>query len=181
MIPATRNPSTGPAQARQKMGYEFRMFRFERDVLRRPPADSFARDRAIRFQDVDAAGIIFYPRALELCHDLYVDFLAAAGQPLHVALKGPWLAPIRHAEADYLKPLRFGDHVEVAIVAAHLGPGTPATEVTLGFRIAALPDKEPAIVVQSVHTFVTRERFERTPVPEELVAALRSAGVPVHA
>ncbi len=153
------------------------MFRFERDRLRQARGGSFARERAIRFQEVDAAGIIFYPRALELCHDLYVEFLADAGHPLHQALAGPWLAPVRHAEADYLKPLRFGDRVEVAIVAAHLGPSVPPTEVTLGFRIAVLPSREPAIIVQSVHTFVTRERFERTPVPEELIIALDSAGV----
>jgi 1,4-dihydroxy-2-naphthoyl-CoA hydrolase len=153
------------------------MFRFERDRLRQIRGGGFARERAIRFQDVDAAGIIFYPRALELCHDLYVEFLADAGQPLHVALSGPWVAPIRHVEADYLRPLRFGDRVEVAIVAAHVGPSVPPTEVTLGFRIASLPGHEPAIVVQSVHTFVTRDRFERTPVPEELIAALDAAGV----
>jgi acyl-CoA thioesterase FadM len=153
------------------------MFRFERDRLRQPRGGSFARERAIRFQEVDAAGIIFYPRALELCHDLYVEFLADAGQPLHQALAGPWLAPVRHAEADYLKPLRFGDRVEVAIVAAHLGPSVPPTEVTLGFRIALLPSRDAAIIVQSVHTFVTRERFERTPVPEELIIALDGAGV----
>jgi len=157
------------------------VFRFEREVLRRPPAGSFARQSAVRFQDVDAAGIIFYPRALELCHDLYVEFLAAAGHPLHVTLKGPWLAPIRHAEADYMKPLRFGDRIEVAIVAAHLGPDNPPTEVTLGFRIVRLPENDPAIVAQSVHTFVTRQRFERTPVPDELIEALRNAGISIEA
>jgi 1,4-dihydroxy-2-naphthoyl-CoA hydrolase len=163
------------------MGYGFLMFRFEREVLKNPRGGSFARERAVRFQDVDAAGIIFYPRALELCHDLYVDFLADAGHPLHTALKGPWIAPIRHVEADYMKPLRFGDRVEVALVAAHLGPSAPATEVTLGFRITTLPDRVPAIVAQSVHTFVTRETFQRTPVPEELVTALRAAGFALSA
>jgi len=154
------------------------MFRFERDVLRSARAGSFARERPIRFQDVDAAGIIFYPRALELCHDLYVEFLAEAGQPLHVALKGPWIAPVRHAEADYVKPLRFGDRVEVALVAAHFGPSTPATEVTLGFRIAVFPDRAPAILAQTVHTFVTRDRFERCAVPDWLREALRAVTEP---
>jgi len=153
------------------------MHRFERERLRQPRSPGFVRERAVRFQDVDAAGIIFFPRAFEICHDLYVEFLAEAGQPLHEALRGPWLAPVRHAEADYIKPLRFGDRIEVAIVAAHLGPSVPPTEVTLGYRVAILPKKEPALVVQSVHTFVTRERFERTPVPDEIVSALERAGM----
>lgn len=153
------------------------MFRFERERLRQPRGGAIARERAIRFQDVDAAGIIFYARALDLCHDLYVEFMAEAGKPLDAALRGPWLAPIRHVEADYIKPLRFGDRVEVAIVAAHLGPALPPTEITLGFRIALLPERSAAIVVQSVHTFVTRDTFERTPVPEEISSALLAAHV----
>lgn len=153
------------------------MFRFERDALKRATSPGFARERPIRFQDVDAAGIIFYARAFELCHDLYVEFLADAGLPLHESLQGSIIAPVRHAESDYLRPLRFGDRVEVALVAAQLGPAAQPTEVTFGFRIAKLPTREPAILVQSVHTFVTRERFERTEVPAELARALNAAGL----
>src|SRR5690242_13370475 len=129
------------------------MFRFERDELRQSNDAGYARERAIRFQDVDAAGIIFYARAFELCHDLYVEFLNEVGLPLHESLKGPLIAPIRHAESDYLRPLRFGDRVEVALVAARPGPASPPTEVTFGFRISKLPAREPSILVQSVHTF----------------------------
>jgi 1,4-dihydroxy-2-naphthoyl-CoA hydrolase len=153
------------------------MFRFERDELKHSGSQGFARERPIRFQDVDAAGIIFYARAFDLCHDLYVEFLSEAGLPLHESLAGPLIAPIRHAEADYRRPLRFGDRVEVALVAAHLGPAVPRTEVTLGFRISKLPAREPAILVQSVHTFVTRDRFERAEVPVAFARALNAAGV----
>ncbi|HEY3498401.1 MAG TPA: acyl-CoA thioesterase, partial [Polyangiaceae bacterium] len=112
------------------------MFRFERARLLQRSETAFAMELPIRFQDVDAAGIIFYPRVLELCHDTYVEFLASSGHPLQEALKGPWIMPIRHAEADYLRPLRFGDRVEVAIVAAQMGPRQPPTEVTLGYHIS---------------------------------------------
>jgi acyl-CoA thioesterase FadM len=81
------------------------------------------------------------------------------------------LAPVRHAEADYLKPLRFGDRVEVALVAAHLETMPNPTEVTLGFRIAHT-DGDPAILCQTIHTFVERKTFSRTAVPDELRKAL---------
>jgi len=149
------------------------MHRFERDTLRRRPDSAFAGERAIRFQDVDAAGIIFYPRLLEYCHDTLVDFYAAAGAPLHENLRAPtWLAPIRHAEADYFKPLRFGDRIEVAIVAAVLAD----SEVALGFRIARSEGGEVCAVVQSVHTFVEPRTFQRCPVPEPLRAAFLRIG-----
>jgi 1,4-dihydroxy-2-naphthoyl-CoA hydrolase len=153
------------------------MFRFDRDELKRSVNHGYARERAIRFQDVDAAGIIFFARAFELCHDLYVEFLNDAGLPLHESLQGPIIAPVRHAESDYLRPLRFGDRVEVALVAAQLGPAAPATEATFGFRISKLPAREPSILVQTIHTFVTRDRFERTEVPAAIVRALSAAGL----
>jgi acyl-CoA thioesterase FadM len=148
------------------------MFRFDRDRLKNAPAGAFKLEFSVRFQDVDAAGIIFYPRALELSHDAYVAFLEHAGLPLHEVLRGPWLAPVRHAEADYLKPLRFGDKVEVALVAAHLETMPNPTEVTLGFRIARASDGDVAILTQSIHTFVERKTFQRTGVPQELRTAL---------
>jgi acyl-CoA thioesterase FadM len=146
------------------------VYRFDRDRLKQAPNSAFRHEVPVRFQDVDAAGIIFYPRALELCHDAYVAFLAQAGLPLHEALRGPWLAPVRHAEADYLKPLRFGDRVEVAVVAAHFETMPNPTEVTIGFRVEK--NGEAAILVQAIHTFVDRKTFQRTAAPEELLAAL---------
>jgi YbgC/YbaW family acyl-CoA thioester hydrolase len=148
------------------------MFRFDRERLKQAPGGGFKLELPVRFQDVDAAGIIFYPRALELCHDAYVAFLEQAGLPLHEVLRGPWLAPVRHAEADYLKPLRFGDRVEVSLVAAHLETMPNPTEVTLGFRIARVSDHEVAILSQTIHTFVERKTFARTAVPDELRKAL---------
>ena len=146
------------------------MFRFDRDRLKLAPSSAFKVELAVRFQDVDAAGIIFYPRALELCHDAYVAFLEHVGLPLHEVLRGPWLAPVRHAEADYLKPLRFGDKVEVALVGAHFETMPNPTEVTLGFRVGR--GTEAAILVQTIHTFVERKTFQRTGVPDELKKAL---------
>ena len=154
------------------------MFRFDRERLKLAPGAAFKLEYSVRFQDVDAAGIIFYPRALELSHDAYVAFMEQAGLPLHeVLLRGPWLAPVRHAEADYLKPLRFGDKIEIALVAAHLETMPNPTEVTLGFRIARASDGEVAILTQSIHTFVERKTFQRAGVPQELRTALAAVTV----
>lgn len=152
------------------------MFRFERERLLQRAESAFALELPIRFQDVDAAGIIFYPRVLELCHDVYVEFLASVGYPLPEMLKGPFIIPIRHAEADYLRPLRFGDRVEVAIIAAQTGPRLPPTEVTLGYHISNIENDEPAAVAQTVHTFVDRRSLERVPIPEGLERAFVAVG-----
>ncbi|HKY36026.1 MAG TPA: thioesterase family protein [Polyangiaceae bacterium] len=144
------------------------MHRFERDDLKLSRPHAFVERRAIRFQDIDAAGIIFYPRVLEMFHDAYVAFLAFAGCPLPDVLKsGSWLAPVRHAEADYFKPLRFGDEVTIEICRAHLAE----SEATLGYRIVRLEREEVCAVGQVVHTFVDQS-FKRLRIPDAVRRAL---------
>jgi 1,4-dihydroxy-2-naphthoyl-CoA hydrolase len=148
------------------------MYRFERDDLKLSRPTAYVLRREIRFQDIDAAGIIFYPRVLELFHDAYVAFLEFAGCPLPQVLRaGSWLAPVRHAEADYFKPLRFGDPVSLEICRAHLAE----TEATLGYRIARSSEgagDEVCAVGQVVHTFVDRATFKRTAIPDLVRRAL---------
>ncbi len=145
------------------------MHRFDREELKRSSPTAFIDARPVRFQDIDAAGIIFYPRVLEMFHDAYGAFLACAGCPLATVVReGEWIAPVRHAEADYFKPLRFGDDVEVQISRAHVAE----TEVTLGYRVVRVPAGELCVVGQVVHTFVDCATFKRRPMPEPLRAAL---------
>jgi acyl-CoA thioesterase FadM len=84
-----------------------------------------------------------------------------------VLKRGSWLAPVRHAEADYFKPLRFGDEVTVEICRAHLAE----TEATLGYRIARAEGGEVCAVGQVVHTFVDVS-FKRIPIPDAVRRAL---------
>jgi YbgC/YbaW family acyl-CoA thioester hydrolase len=145
------------------------MHRFDRAELVSRPEQAFARRRGVAFQDVDAAGIVFFGRIFEYAHDAYAELLAEAGHPLAAVLKeGVWAAPIRHAEADYLRPLRFGDEMDVAIVKAVFAP----SELCLGTRIGAIGATEPAALVQTVHTFVDRRSFQRMPVPGDLQEAI---------
>src|SRR6187551_690769 len=145
------------------------MHRFDRDELKLSRPRAFVDRREIRFQDIDAAGIIFYPRVLEMFHDTYGAFLAFAGAPLPEVLRsGTWLAPVRHAEADYFKPLRFGDPVQIEICRAFV----QETEATLGYRIARAEGGEVCVVGQVVHTFVERATFKRTPMPGPVQRAL---------
>ena len=127
--------------------------------------------REVRFQDVDAAGIVFYARAFDFFHDAYVSFLRARGAPLEEAVRDrSWVAPLRHAEADYLRPLRFGDRIRVAIVNVAL----EETEYTVAYRIDV--DGEPACAGRTRHVAVDPETFKRTRVPDPLRRALAGGG-----
>ncbi|MHB8879305.1 MAG: acyl-CoA thioesterase [Myxococcaceae bacterium] len=130
----------------------------------------FVRRRSVRFQDVDAAGIVFYPRILEYFHDAYVELLDARGCSLSAALSAKaWAAPIKHAQADFLRPIRFGELIRVAVVKARL----EGSVLTVGFRAEAGEDGPPVAVGRSVHVFVDPSSFERVPPPEVVAGVFR--------
>jgi 1,4-dihydroxy-2-naphthoyl-CoA hydrolase len=145
------------------------MHRFEPETLHLRTRGCFVRERDVRFQDVDAAGVVFFPRVLEYLNDAFLALIESAGIDLPAVLRDRrWGAPLRHAEADFLKPLRYGDRVEVAIVRAH----REGSALTLGYRIARLGDGALVALGQTAHVFVDLRSFERCPVPTELDAVL---------
>lgn len=135
--------------------------------LRDAPAALHVDRTIVRFQDVDAAGIVFYARVFDYFHDAYTGLLRARGAPLERALReGTWVAPLRWAEAEYLRPLRFGDELAARIVEVEV----EATEFRLGYRLDV--GGEPACVGRTLHVSVDPTTFRRAPLPEVLRKAL---------
>jgi YbgC/YbaW family acyl-CoA thioester hydrolase len=136
-----------------------------------PAAPVYRHERVVRFQDVDAAGTIFYPRVLELFSDAYVAVLGAAGidLPSHLE-RGSWVAPIVHAEADYLAPLRFGNAITVEIAALQVG----RTSLKVEYRIRT--GETVAASGRTVHVVVDRTTFAKIPVPDDVRARLLAIG-----
>lgn len=130
----------------------------------------FAMTRPVRFQEVDAAGTIYFARVLEYFGDAYVGLLGARGIDLPALLdQGSVVAPLAHAEADYLLPLRFGDETRVEVVATHVGE----TSIRLGYRARDPSDATRVHAVgQTAHVFVDRRTFKKCPVPPAFRAAL---------
>lgn len=140
---------------------------FTREALEAGPT-SFAHPAAVRFQDVDAAGIVFFPRILELFHDAWVGYLESVGQPLPEVLRTRrWAAPLRHARADFLRPLQFGDRVEAQLVRGRLDRG----DLWVGHRLVGGPENRPLAVGLTIHAFVSPATMRREPMPEELSVA----------
>ena len=130
----------------------------------------FRHSRTIRFQDIDAAGIIFFARVYDYFHDAYVEHLKSRGVDLaSVLADGEWGAPIAHSEADYKRPLRFGDEVAIEVATAEFGE----TSVTVGYRIVGASDATRVYCTgRAVHVFIDRATFRPRPIPAEVRAAL---------
>jgi YbgC/YbaW family acyl-CoA thioester hydrolase len=145
------------------------MIRFQLRELMRRPTGAFAFERAVAFQDIDAAGVVFYPRLLEYFNDAFFAFLAASGHPPDVSIcQQKQGLPIRRAEADYFAPLRFGDAVEIALVRAAVEDSV----VGIGYRVARKSDGRVTAVGQTLHVFADLGAFERRPLPADIAATL---------
>ncbi len=115
----------------------------------------------VKFQDVDAAGIVFYPRILEYCHEAFAAFLDAQHMGLErIMAEATWLLPITHAELDFYRPLRFGDRFTVELV----GKRAEEKRVSVGYRLQKM-DGDVAARGHTTHTCVDRTRFRAIELP----------------
>ncbi len=81
--------------------------------------------RTIRFQDTDAAGVVYFADVLKICHEAYEESLIASG----ILLKSffwaaPVAIPVVHANIDFLKPMVCGDLVTVRLMPERLATDT---------------------------------------------------------
>jgi len=77
---------------------------------------SFLYHRTVRFQDTDAAGVVYFANVLSICHEAYEASLAAAAIDLKTFFRATDLAvPITHAQVDFLRPLFCGDRLTIRL------------------------------------------------------------------
>ncbi|MCF7689923.1 MAG: acyl-CoA thioesterase [Cephaloticoccus sp.] len=133
----------------------------------------FSYERTIRLSDTDAAGIVFFANYLALCHEAYEAALDDAGLPLHEFFAdGDVIVPIARSTADYLRPLRCGDRIKIALKPEALSDNSFALNYEI-LRMTA-PVKVAARV-RTEHVSTSRSKKERVALPPKL-ATWVSAG-----
>lgn len=144
---------------------------FTREDIVEATSALFVQPRKVRFQDVDAAATVFFPRIIEYFADTYLAMLDARGVDLARILKQlEWAVPLAHVEADFLGPMRFGDRILVEVVGARLAE----TSFALAHRVRTPDGTRTLALGQTVHVVVDGTSFRPTPIPEELRRALAS-------
>lgn len=127
----------------------------------------FVYERTIHFPDTDAAGVVFFPNYLAICHEAYEEALAAFGMDVKsfFSSRSGMVVPIRRSEADYLRPLVAGDRIRVAVTPAPLSENTFAISFELTKH--GPPDKLVGRV-RTEHVCIAVSNRERLPLPPEL-------------
>lgn len=132
----------------------------------------FTYHRTIRFADTDAAGVVFFPNYLAICHEAYEESLLAAGIELKSFFsEHEVIVPIAKSQADYLRELRCGDRVRVTFAVEILAPDTYALRCEL-FRLGSV--EKLAARVRTEHICISSANRERRPLPPAIAAWARA-------
>jgi 1,4-dihydroxy-2-naphthoyl-CoA hydrolase len=76
----------------------------------------------VRFQDTDAAGVVYFANILRICHEAYEVSLAASSIDLKSFFTNQSVAfPIVHANVDFLRSLYCGDNLMISLLAEKIG------------------------------------------------------------
>lgn len=77
---------------------------------------AFIYHRTVRFQDTDAAGVVYFANILAMCHEAYEASLAASKIDLKTFFINPNFAiPIVQANINFRSPLFCGDEILIRL------------------------------------------------------------------
>jgi acyl-CoA thioesterase FadM len=128
----------------------------------------FRRQVAVRFEEADARGILFYGRLQALAHHAWEDFVVAE----LVERWGDWfdsqsfVAPIRHAEADYHRPLRPGLTYDIELTIGKIGESS--FEVVTRFFEPATPEPLLCAEARVVKVLADPKTWKKIPIPSAI-------------
>jgi 4-hydroxybenzoyl-CoA thioesterase len=88
--------------------------------------------RSVRWDELDAAGFVYFPRVVALAHEAMERMFEAASPRGYSTMVSSGLGlPCVHVETDFRAPLRFGDVAEVEAVVKKLGRSSVELEVNV--------------------------------------------------
>jgi YbgC/YbaW family acyl-CoA thioester hydrolase len=130
---------------------------------------SFAIAFPIRFQDVDAGGVLFFGRIYDYCHQAYEEFWGSEGiDRAHFFAGAEYLVPIAHSEADYRLPIRYGERIQIRVDVTRVGRAS----FTLRYHVTGRDPNDLRVEASTAHAFVNRATMKPIPIPEPLRAIL---------
>lgn len=132
----------------------------------------FNYQRTVRFQDTDAAGVVYFANVLSMCHEAYEASLAASGINLNSFFCYPQVAiPITHASVDFFRPMFCGDRQTIRLMPRQLG----SSNFEINYDIFAegdpeAPENAPPCIARanSQHVCINSAVRAKTTLPPEI-------------
>jgi 4-hydroxybenzoyl-CoA thioesterase len=120
----------------------------------------------VRFDDVDYAQIVYFPKLFAYCHWTFEDFFASqVGMSYATLLTQKRIGfPTVHSSADFRMPLRFGDVCRVVMEVTKLG----TKAVTNRYQLFLGDSQKLCAEVELVHVAVNLNSFKTVVIPEDI-------------
>jgi 4-hydroxybenzoyl-CoA thioesterase len=126
----------------------------------------------VRWDDIDPAGVVYYPRFLHYCHTAMEDFFARALEVPYPKLTHELRLgfPAVHVDVDFRSPLRYGDEVEVTLRIGRLGK----TSVDWRYELRRQGDGTLSAEARVVTACLDLDAFRARSLPDWLRAKLEA-------
>jgi 4-hydroxybenzoyl-CoA thioesterase len=130
---------------------------------------AFTKKIPVRFDEVDFARVVYFPRLFGYCHQVFEDFFAeAVGISYAQMLQKRKIAyPSVHAEADFKHPLRFGDTVRISMETVKLS----SKSITSRYRLYLNDTQMLCAEVEIITVPIDIDTFKARQVPEDVRVA----------
>jgi 4-hydroxybenzoyl-CoA thioesterase len=122
----------------------------------------------VRFAHCDLAGIVFYPRYIEMFNNLVEDWCHATGVPYAEIQDGRGTGlPVVHLNVDFAAPSRMGDILDATLAVRAVG----VTSLTLDIVLRG-PDGAERVRANMIVVLVDMETKLPVPFPDAVKAKL---------
>lgn len=129
--------------------------------------------RTIRFQDTDAAGVVYFAQVLSICHEAYEAALQASSIDVQIFFsRGAIAVPITHTAADFRRPLLCGDAIAVQLTPTQTG------DDSFEIQYQVLKQGKAAAIATTHHVCIDTATRQRHPLTPELTRWLQQWSAP---
>jgi 4-hydroxybenzoyl-CoA thioesterase len=133
------------------------------------PARPFRAEVLVRFGDCDPAGIVFYPRYLEIFNNIVEDWCREGLRlsfPDLITQRG-WGLPTVHLDVDFTAPSRFGELLSATLMVRSVGASSVHVEIALCGPDGGLRVRGGVVLV-----LIDRKPHKAIPIPDDLRARM---------
>ena len=126
---------------------------------------SFTSIQKIRFDDVDGAGIVYYPQYFHICHAAFEDFF---DQAAHISYSDLITQkrlgfPTVSLQSEFTAPLKYGDSAIVRVGIEKVGNSS----VVFGYTIRRKSDGELCFTASVTTVMMNLDTMQSTPITAE--------------
>ena len=121
----------------------------------------------INFYDCDPAGILFYGRVFELCHQAYEAMVEGFNLQEDYWDNPDYVVPVLNAESHYHKPIKYGEVITIEVKVTNL----KSSSFELSY-VFVNEGSEKCCEVMTVHVFVDKKNWKKTSMIKQLAEGL---------